>query len=112
MPSHIATTDKIFFEKTGLDQGHVTTLVNNSLAGADDGELYLEYVQSEFFSWDDGKLKNCSYDSDMGFGLRSVAGESFGFAHSSEMSEKSLARAAETVKAVQSGYSGKMSADP
>ena len=87
----------------------VASIVNNSLAGADDGELFLEYVQSEFFSWDDGKLKNCSYDTDTGFGLRSVAGESFGFAHSSELTEKALARAGKTVKAVQQGYSGKMS---
>ena len=68
MPSHIQTTDKIFFEKTKLDPANVTKLVNDSLTGADDGELFLEYVQSEFFGWDDGKLKNCSYDTDMGFG--------------------------------------------
>ncbi len=112
MPSHIQTTDKIFFEKTGLDPVSITTLVNNSLSGADDGELFLEYVQSEFFSWDDGKLKNCSYDTDTGFGLRSVAGETFGFAHSSEMTEKAIARAGETVKAVQQGHGGKMDLNP
>jgi len=112
MPDHIHTTDKIFFEKTGLDPSRVTALVNDSLTGADDGELFLEYVQSEFFSWDDGKLKNCSYDTDTGFGLRSVAGESFGFAHSSEMTEKAIARSCETVKAVQQGYSGKMDMNP
>jgi TldD protein len=112
MPSHIQTTDKIFFEKAKLDQTSITSLVNKSLTGADDGELYLEYVQSEFFSWDDGKLKNCSYDTDTGFGLRSVAGETFGFAHSSEMSEKAIARAGETVQAVQKGYGGKMDMNP
>lgn len=112
MPSHTQTTDKIFFEKTRLDPVRVATLVNDSLTGADDGELFLEYVQSEFFGWDDGKLKTCTYDTDTGFGLRSVAGESFGFAHSSEMTEKSIARAGETVKAVQAGYSGKMDLNP
>lgn len=112
MPSHIPTTDKIFFEKNKLDPDTVKKLVDQSLTGADDGELYLEYVQSEFFSWDDGKLKNSSYDTDMGFGLRSVAGETFGFAHSSEISEKSIARAGETVKTVQQGYAGKMDVGP
>ncbi len=112
MPDHIHTTDKIFFEKTGLDPVSVSTLVSKSLTGADDGEMFLEYVQSEFFSWDDGKLKNCSYDTDKGFGLRSVAGETFGFAHSSEMTEKSMKRAAETVSAVQQGYSGTMDLNP
>ncbi len=112
MPSHIQTTDKIFFEKTGLDPVKITTLVNESLTGADDGELFLEYMQSELFSWDDGRLKNCSYDTDVGFGLRSVAGESYGFAHSSEITEKSIVRAGEVVKAVQRGHSGKMEINP
>ncbi len=112
MPSHLLTTDTIFFEKTKLDPARVAKTVDASLTGADDGELYLEYVQSEFFSWDDGKLKNCSYDTDMGFGLRSVAGENFGFAHSSEMTEAAIARAGETVRAAQAGYSGKMDMNP
>ncbi len=112
MPDHIHTTDKIFFEKANLEPSKVEKIVNASLSGADDGEMYLEYVQSEFFGWDDGKLKNCSYDTDTGFGLRSVADESFGFAHSSEMSEKAMMRASETVKAVQHGYSGTMDVNP
>ena len=112
MPDHIHATDKIFFEKTGLDPVDVSTLVSKSLNGADDGEMFLEYVQSEFFAWDDGKLKNSSYDTDTGFGLRSVAGETFGFAHSSEMTEKAMKRASDTVSAVQQGYSGKMDLNP
>jgi len=112
MPSHIHTTDKIFFEKNKLDPQKVEKLVDNSLTGGDDGELYMEYVQTEFFSFDDGRLKTCTYDTDMGFGLRSVAGETFGFAHSSELSEKSIARAGETVKAVQQGHGGTMDLSP
>ncbi|MDE1152260.1 MAG: metalloprotease TldD [Micavibrio sp.] len=112
MPSHINTTDKIFYEKNKLDPQKVEKLVDNSLTGGDDGELYMEYVQTEFFSFDDGRLKTCTYDTDMGFGLRSVAGETFGFAHSSELSEKSIARAGETVKAVQQGHGGTMDLNP
>lgn len=112
MPQHIQTTDKLFFGKNNLDPDHVSKKVNDALTGADDGEMYLEYLQSEFFSWDDGKLKNCSYDTDMGFGLRSVAGESFGFAHSSEITEDAMTRAATTVKETQRGYTGKMDINP
>ncbi len=112
MPSHIALTDKLFYEKNQLDQSRICRMVDDSLTGADDGEMYLEYVQSEFFSWDDGRLKTCTYDTDMGFGLRSVAGEAFGYAHASEMTEKAMARAAETVRATQKGYAGKMDLNP
>lgn len=112
MPSHLHTTDKIFFEKTGLDPASVVRIVDDSLTSADDGELFLEYMQSEFFSWDDGKLKACTYDTDTGFGLRSIAGEAFGFAHSSDMSEKALKTATETTKSVLKGYGGTMNIAP
>jgi TldD protein len=112
MPSHTQTTDKIFYEKNKLDPQAVTKLVDGSLKGADDGELFMEYVQSEFFGWDDGRLKTCTYDTDTGFGLRSVAGETFGFAHSTELSEKAIARAGETVKSVQQGHGGTMDLNP
>ncbi len=112
MPSHILTTDEIFYAKNNLDPQRVAKLVSDNLSGADDGELYLEYVQSEFFSWDDGRLKTCTYDTDMGFGLRAVAGETFGYAHSSELTEKSIARAGETVISVAQGYGGTMDIAP
>lgn len=112
MPSHILTTDEIFYAKNNLDPQRVSKLVSDNLSGADDGELYLEYVQSEFFSWDDGRLKTCTYDTDMGFGLRAVAGETFGYAHSSELTEKSIARAGETVMSVAQGYGGTMDLAP
>ena len=112
MPSHILTTDEIFYAKNNLDPQRVSKLVSDNLTGADDGELYLEYVQSEFFSWDDGRLKTCTYDTDMGFGLRAVAGETFGYAHSSELTEKSIARAGETVMSVAQGFGGTMDLAP
>jgi TldD protein len=112
MASSIHTTDKLFYDKNKLDPQAVTKLVDGSLKGADDGELFMEYVQSEFLGWDDGRLKTCTYDTDTGFGLRSVAGEVFGFAHSSELSEKSIARAGETVKSVLHGHGGTMDLNP
>ena len=112
MPSHIRTTDDIFYAKNNLDPQRISKLVSDNLTRADDGELYLEYVQSEFFSWDDGRLKTCTYDTDRGFGLRAVAGETFGYAHSSELSEKAIARAGETVSGVTQGYGGTMDLAP
>ena len=68
-------------------------LVDDALAGCDDGELFLEYEQSESLAFDDGKLKSASYDTTQGFGLRSVAGEATGFAHASALDEQALKRA-------------------
>ena len=108
----LAVTDALFFEKTGMDPARVEALVSQSLAGMDDGELYLEYSQSESLALDDGRIKSASFDTSQGFGLRAVADEAAGFAHASELSEAAIRRAAATVRAVASGYSGVMAAPP
>ena len=107
----LARTDEIFFDRAGLDRARTESLVDGTLAGADDGELYLEYSQSESVLFDDGRIKNASFDSSQGFGLRAVAGEATGFAHSGELSEPALKRAAEAVQAVKQGHAGTL-ADP
>jgi TldD protein len=43
--------------------------------GAEDGELFLERRRSEALVFDDGRVKNASYDASEGFGLRAVKGE-------------------------------------
>src|SRR6516165_1428939 len=97
--NHLATADSLFFGKGGLDQKKTGKMVDQALAGCDDGELFLEYVQSEGLSFDDGKLKSASYDTTQGFGLRAVSGEATGFAHASALDEQALKRAASTVQA-------------
>ncbi len=47
---------------------------------------------------DDGRIKTASYDASEGFGLRAVRGEVAGYAHSTEISESALRRAAETAR--------------
>src|SRR5471032_2289487 len=108
MPSmtDLSATDSLFFERTGMDPARVEKLVGSALDGMDDGELFLEYSQSEALSFDDGKLKSASFDTAQGFGLRAIAGEAAGFAHASELTEAAMARAARTVKAVHGGHSG------
>lgn len=110
--THLAETDALFFTRTGLDRARAERLVDDALAGADDGELYLEYRQSEALGWDDGRLKSASFDSAQGFGLRSVSGEAAGYAHADEISEEAIRRAGETVRAVADGQSGSMAAGP
>ena len=108
----IAATDDLFFNRAGLDRGRTETLVGEALRGADDGELFLEYCQSESLSWDDGRLKAASFDTAQGFGLRAIAGEAAGFAHATVLSEPAIKRAAETVRAVHAGYNGSLGEPP
>jgi TldD protein len=111
--SALATTDKLFFERAeaALDQATAAHIVDGALAHCDDGELFLEYRESEHISLDDGRIRSASSDSTLGFGLRAVADEATGYAHAGELSETALRRAAASVSAVAAGHSG-VAADP
>ncbi|MEC9207917.1 MAG: metalloprotease TldD [Pseudomonadota bacterium] len=105
-------TDELFFDRTGMSRHRIENLVSESLNGSDDGELFMEYRQSEGISFDDGRLKSASFDTTQGFGLRSVSGESTGYAHASELSEAAIGRAGNTVSAVHVGHAGTTDVTP
>lgn len=95
----------LFFSQTDLDQTRTTSLVEEALVGMDDGELFMEYTQSERLSFDDGRLKSSNFDTTQGFGLRSVLGETTGYAHANALTEDAIKRASATVRAVNHGQS-------
>ena len=74
------------------------TLAAQTLKSCDDGELYMQFMASEAFGFDDGRLKTADYSRDAGFGLRGVSGEMTGFAHANEISAKAIRRAGETLQ--------------
>jgi len=106
----IEATNRLFFDD--LDPAAAERLVREALDGTDDGELFLEYRESEALSLDDGRIRSASFDATRGFGLRAVAGEAAGFAHSGELSLAALRRAAATVRAVRQGHAGAIDAAP
>jgi TldD protein len=110
--SNLSRTDELFFTRAGLDREATEKIVAQALKGADDGELFLEYCQSESVTFDDGQIRNAAFDTTQGFGLRAIAGEAIGYAHASELSEDAIKRAANTVKAVRDGHGGTMAEPP
>jgi TldD protein len=99
-------------DRAGLDRPRLAKIVSRGLDGADDGELFLEYRQSEFLVFDNGRLKQATYDTSQGFGLRAVKDEAVGYAHASDLSEAAIERAADAVRAVKGGYSGQYASPP
>ena len=99
-------------DRAGLDRKKVSTIIARGLEGADDGELFLEYRQSEALGFDNGRLKQATYDTSQGFGLRAVKDEAVGYAHASDVSEAAILRAADAVRAVKGGYSGRYADAP
>jgi TldD protein len=110
--SNLAKSDELFFDRAGLDRNRVERTVEEALQGVDDGELFLEYCQSEAISFDDGRIRSASFDTAHGFGLRAVAGDATGYAHASDLSQPAIERAASVVQAVRAGHTGTLAAPP
>lgn len=98
--------------ETHLDQDRASAILRETLAGAEDGELFLERRRSESLVLDDGRVKTASYDAAEGFGLRAVNGEVAGYAHATEISESALKRAAQTARLAVGDGGGVMAPPP
>src|SRR5687767_10903283 len=81
----------------GLDPDAALRLTADALGRLDDGELFLQYTASESFGFDDGRLKTADFNTQAGFGLRGVTGETTAFAQANDISESAIRRAAETM---------------
>jgi len=88
---------RFLYRPDGLDPEAARRLTAEALKSCDDGELYLQYIASEAFGFDDGRLKTADFNTQAGFGLRGVSGETTAFAHANELSEAAIRRAAETM---------------
>jgi len=99
-------------DAAGVEPDRALAVLGAALAGADDGELFLERSESEFLMFDDGRLKQATYDTAEGFGLRVVAGETAGYAHASEISQDAIGRAADAAALAKRGYQGQAAEGP
>jgi TldD protein len=95
----ISTDPRSHLYRSGqLSPDEAQALARETLSRCDDGELYLQFIASETFSFDDGRLKTADYSRDSGFGLRGVTGEMTGFAHANDLSVAAIRRAGETLR--------------
>ena len=95
-----------FFKNTDLSRSDAENIISETLNKCDDGELYLENSKSESILLDDNKIKNSSYNSDLGFGFRAVTGEVVAYSHSNEISKNSLKQSADNLKSTLKSTKG------
>ncbi|HYC74370.1 metalloprotease TldD [Brevundimonas sp.] len=98
-------------ESADIAPDEALSILQDALAGADDGELFLERAESESLVFDDGRLKSAAYDAAEGFGLRVVAGETAGYAHANEISGRAMRRAADSAALAKAGRAGVAAAE-
>ena len=107
--AYSTSLDSTLINRFDADPDRLIDLLGDGLGGVDDGELFIEYRETESFGFDDGRLKKASFDTSQGFGLRAVAGEAVGCAHSPDFTEAAVVRALDAVGAVRAGHSGLLS---
>ena len=103
----LADPRRFLYRANGLSPEAAQRLTAEALSRCDDGELYLQYTASESFAFDDGRLKTADFNTQAGFGLRGVSGETTAFAHANELSEAAIRRAAETMQVLDPSRNGK-----
>jgi len=75
-------------------------------SGAEFAEVYAEDKRSTSASLDDGRVEQVTTGRDRGAGIRVVAGDTTGFAHTADLSEAGLLAAAEAAAAVATAGGG------
>lgn len=95
-------SDSLFFhDALSWNHDEVSKQLSQSLAGMDDGELFLEYREEETLGLENGLLRNAGFNRSSGFGLRGVLGSQTIFAHSDLLGMEALRRAAEGLGSVE-----------
>jgi len=69
----------------------------------DYADLYFQQSYHEYWSLEDGVVREGSYDIDSGVGVRAISGEKTGFAYSDEISAKALKQAATSAQTISGG---------
>jgi TldD protein len=79
--------------------------------GGDFAEVFAEDRSNSSATLDDGRVEELSSGRERGAGIRVVTGETTGFAHTADLSERGLLRAAEAASAVARSGGGSRSVD-
>ena len=75
-------------------------------AGADDGDLFLEYSSSESLALEEGRVKHVSASTHQGLGARVIKGEAAGHAYTDRLDAAAIMAAAGSARAIaESGSS-------
>jgi TldD protein len=99
----IETTEpaRFFLDRFSLTEGTLQETVASAIARrADYADLYFEFRKSEHFALEDGIVKKASRNLSQGAGVRVVAGDKTGYAHTDDVSVDALRIASSTARAI------------
>lgn len=88
--------NRLFFQN--IDQVECQNMTHKTLCDLDEGELFIEYTESETLSFDHSKVKSVNFNHYSGYGLRGIKGEAVAYSSSNILNKKNLYDSAETIK--------------
>ena len=89
--SNFQISNKFILDPAGISHDNLSTIMNKiQNKNIDYADLYFQYSKNEFWSLEDGEVKNGSYSIDQGVGIRSVSDEKTAFTYSDDISLNAL----------------------
>jgi TldD protein len=94
------TTDLTHF---GIDEQTLTRALGEVLGKkVDDADIFLEHMEGEAISLEEGMVKKASRSIHQGVGIRAVADDRTGYAHSDEIDGDRMLEAARAARSIAS----------
>ena len=85
--SNFQLSNKFILEPADISHNNLSTIMNKiHNKNIDYADLYFQYSKNEFWSLEDGQVKNGSYSIDQGVGIRSISDEKTAFTYSDDIS--------------------------
>src|SRR5437763_11189714 len=94
----------LFFQKFGITPSDLQRYLSEALsAGGDYADLYFEYLTSTSISVDESIVKSATQGISAGCGVRVLAGDRTGYAHTDDLAPERILRAARTAALIARG---------
>ncbi len=95
-------SNQYILSKSNISHNDLNNVINQiTKNNVDYADLYFQYSRNEFWSLEDGKVKNGSYSIDQGVGIRSVSDEKTAFTYSNDISLETLKNATQIVNSIR-----------
>jgi TldD protein len=95
--------NELILNPSGLNTNSIEIILNKlKKKNIDYADLYFQYSKNEFYSIEDGQVKNASFNIDNGCGIRAISGEKTAFAYTDEVNIKTLEHSCQIVNALKS----------
>jgi TldD protein len=100
-PARVPEPKPFFLDRFALDERVLEDTIGTAIARkADFADLYFEFRISEGFALEDGIVKKAAKNISQGAGVRVVAGDKSGYAHTDDVTVDALRVAAQTAQAI------------